>query len=95
MLATVKAPPGFPEKPRLRRWEAAAYLERVHGLQVAVATLAKYATKGGGPRYNKAGQTPLYPVDELDAWAANKLGEPVANSTEARARSSGRAEVGA
>ncbi len=38
-------------KPRLRRWEAAEYLRLVHGIEVAPATLAKWATVGGGPAF--------------------------------------------
>jgi len=31
-------------------------------------------TTGGGPRYYKATRSPLYPTDELDAWAQRHLG---------------------
>lgn len=61
-------------KPRLRRWEAAEYLERQHGLTVAIATLAKLASIGGGPSFHKAMRTPLYPTEELDRWATERLG---------------------
>jgi hypothetical protein len=60
--------------PRLRRAEASRYLQVVHGLPVAVATLAKMAVNGGGPRYHKTGRIPLYPRDELDKWAEARLG---------------------
>jgi hypothetical protein len=69
-------------KPRLRRWEASEYLELVHGLKVATATLAKYATTGGGPGYHKSVRTPLYPVTELDRWASERLGALVHSSSE-------------
>jgi hypothetical protein len=46
----------------------------VHGLEVAPATLAKYAWEGGGPLFQKVGRVPLYPVEELDAWALKRLG---------------------
>jgi hypothetical protein len=72
-------------KPRLRRAEASEYLMTVHGLPVAVSTLAKYATIGGGPAYQKAGITPLYPLAELDTWALTKLGQIVRSSSEVRA----------
>lgn len=75
--------PPFADKPRLRRWEAAQYLMRQHGIGIAPSTLAKYATVGGGPRFQKAGRIPLYPVDELNLWAAEKLGA-VVGSTSAR-----------
>jgi hypothetical protein len=61
-------------KPRLRRWEASEYLEVVHGLVIAPATLAKWASIGGGPRFHKSLRTPLYPTAELDLWAVDRLG---------------------
>lgn len=61
-------------KPRLRRWEASEYLETVHGLVTAPATLAKLASVGGGPAYQLAGRVPLYPLAELDRWAGRRLG---------------------
>ena len=73
-------PPAL-RKPRLRRWEAADYLKIVHGIEVAPATLAKWASVGGGPAYQKVNRTPLYPTVELDSWAADKLGDPVRNTS--------------
>ncbi len=73
-------PPAL-RKPRLRRWEAADYLRIAHGIEVAAATLAKWASVGGGPAYQKVNRTPLYPVTELDAWAAEKLGAPIRNTS--------------
>ncbi|MFN4140541.1 hypothetical protein [Aestuariivirga sp.] len=61
-------------KPRLRRWEASLYLRVVYGLDVAPATLAKYASVGGGPAFQKVGRVPLYPTEELDTWALKRLG---------------------
>lgn len=76
-------PPAL-RKPRLRRWEASEYLELVHGLTVATATLAKLASVGGGPRFQKGtGRTPFYPKDELDAWAAERLGKLVRSTSDA------------
>lgn len=66
--------PSALRKPRLRRWEAADYLRLAHGIEVAPATLAKWATVGGGPAYQKANRTPLYPTTELDRWAMERLG---------------------
>lgn len=63
------------DKPRLRREHASEYLEAVHGITVATSTLAKYASVGGGPRFHKVVRTPLYPREELDAWAAERLGK--------------------
>jgi hypothetical protein len=66
-------PPAL-RKPRLRRWEASEYLRIVHGIEVATATLAKYASIGGGPAFHKSMRTPLYPREELDRWAIERLG---------------------
>src|ERR1019366_9154336 len=67
-------------KPRLRRWEASQYLEQVHGVPLAAATLAELACIGGGPAFHRAGRIPLYPTTELDRWALQRLG-PVVSST--------------
>ncbi len=85
-----KARPPTPElclpsalrKPRLRRWEASDYLRIAHGITIAPATLAKMASVGGGPAYNKANRTPLYPVEELDRWAAARLGNLVHSTSD-------------
>lgn len=69
-------------KPRLRRAEASEYLELAHGIRLAPATLAKMVCTGGGPSYHKSLRTPLYPRDELDRWAAERLGSLVRNSSE-------------
>jgi hypothetical protein len=64
----------------MRRSEAAAYLSSICGLPIAAATLAKLASIGGGPRFHRAGRIPLYPSEELDRWAAERLG-PLRTST--------------
>jgi len=74
-------PPAL-RKPRLRRWEASDYLRITHGITIAPATLAKLASVGGGPSYNRANRTPLYPVEELDRWAAARLGKLVRSTSE-------------
>lgn len=66
--------------PRLRRVEASAYLHEHHGIVRSPATLAKLAVIGGGPRFQKVGRTPLYPVEELDAYAS-RLISPLKAST--------------
>ncbi len=71
------------DKPRLRRCEASTYLEQRHGLTVAVATLAKYATLGGGPAFNLFGRFPMYEPATLDAWAAGKLGRARTSTSDA------------
>lgn len=69
-------------KPRLRRVEASEYLAEVYGIQIAPTTLAKLASIGGGPGFNKCGHTPLYPTAELDAWAIARLGAVVRSTSE-------------
>lgn len=66
--------------PRIRRADAAAYLLQKHGIKVAISTLARWAVGGGGPRFQKINNRPLYPLEELDSWAINRLG-PVVSST--------------
>lgn len=69
-------------KPRLRREEASEYLEQVHGIRRARSTLAKYASVGGGPSFQKINRTPLYPTEELDRWAIEQLGRLVRSTSE-------------
>ena len=70
---------GWP--PNLRRKDASRYLKKVHGIPIEASTLAKwFCTKSDGPRAFKAGRIPLYPRDELDAWAIRRLG-PLRRST--------------
>lgn len=60
---------------RLRRSEASEYLFEVWGVSYTPRTLAKMATIGGGPAFQKFGRYPLYPTNELDSWAESRLGE--------------------
>lgn len=61
--------------PNLRRAEASTYLRQQYGIILAGSTLAKiFSTRSDGPPAFKAGRTPLYPRDGLDAWAAARLG---------------------
>jgi hypothetical protein len=60
---------------KLRRTDAARYLREVHGIPVQPATLAKWHCTGSdGPPAHHCGRLPLYPRDELDAWAKKRLG---------------------
>jgi hypothetical protein len=52
---------------------------------VAPATLAKLACVGGGPQFHRAVRTPLYPREELDAWAAERLGKLKRSTSDAGA----------
>lgn len=69
-------------RPRIDRREASRYLMEAHGLKVAPATLAGYASSGGGPLYAKAGATPLYAPADLDAWAQARLTPVAATASE-------------
>jgi hypothetical protein len=61
--------------PNLRRSDAARYLRDVHGIPVQPSTLAKwFCVSSEGPPAFKAGRIPLYPRDQLDAWATARLG---------------------
>jgi hypothetical protein len=55
------------------------------GFPDSPATLAKKATRGGGPRYRLFGRKPLYRWGDALEWARGRLSEPVTNSSEARA----------
>lgn len=58
----------------LRRESAAEYLRDRYGLRCSATTLKKYACRGGGPRFHRVNRTALYPLAELDRWAAQKMG---------------------
>ena len=60
----------------LRRTQAADYVRATWGTPCSQKWLAKLAVTGGGPIYRKAGKTPLYAPDDLDAWAQSRIGEP-------------------
>lgn len=62
-------------KPNFKRPNASRYLEHKFGITIAPATLAKLASIGGGPPFFKSVRTPLYPRDQLDAWAVERLGK--------------------
>jgi hypothetical protein len=70
-----------PDRPRLRRTEVPAYMFERHGIPVALATLNKLASTGGGPEMQYAGRIPLYTPEALDAWAAARLSTPVSSTS--------------
>jgi hypothetical protein len=68
----------------LRRAEAATYIQSTYGFPCSQQWLAKLAVLGGGPTYQKAGRTPLYAPDDLDAWANSRIGKPQQSTSDAR-----------
>jgi hypothetical protein len=62
--------------PRVRRRAASTYLQEVHGLQEAPATLAKKACLGGGPEFEYFGRFPYYRTESLDRYAESRLSGP-------------------
>ena len=63
---------------RMSRAEASKYLQDIHSIRRAPATLLKLAWKGGGPRFYKVGNAQVaYAQEDLDAWAAKLLSPPV------------------
>ncbi len=65
--------PAHLRKPRLRRPEVVEYLAAVHGIEIAVATLAKWAGLGRGPGFARLHRTPWYERAEVDRWVAATL----------------------
>ena len=65
-----------------RRKSASEYLKETWQIERAESTLAKDAVVGGGPKFYKDGPFPLYPEEELDRWARERLGEFVGSTSE-------------
>jgi hypothetical protein len=61
----------------MRRPVVSRYLHDVWGIKRAPSTLAKLACLGGGPRFVKAGRTPLYSPADVDDWARSQIGETI------------------
>ena len=72
-------------RPRIRRKDVPAYLADTHGIDIAVGTLNKLATIGGGPAMQYAGRIPLYNLADLDAWASARLSKAVRSTAERHA----------
>lgn len=80
--ATTSAPTPAPQRPRLRRIDVPAYMASKHGIDIAASTLAKMATVGGGPAMQYSGRIPLYHINDLDAWAHERLSKSVRSTSE-------------
>lgn len=65
----------------LTRNEASNYLLTTYGIPISPKTLAKLATLGNGPIYQKFGHRVLYTCDNLDNWVSQKLSKPRLNTS--------------
>ena len=66
----------------LTKTKASEFLSDEMGLPVAVKTLSKYITTGGGPKYRKFGSRVVYLESELREWADSRLSPILRNSCE-------------
>ncbi|WP_374623140.1 hypothetical protein [Devosia sp.] len=73
--------------PRIRRNDVPAYLRATFGIEIAPATLAKYACLGGGPALVYFGRVPLYELSALNEWAEARLGARVQSTSDREAAS--------
>lgn len=64
------------------RSEASYYLRQRYGIRAKPATLAKYASLGGGPVFRHAGRNVVYLQKDLDSWALNRMGPTVRSTSE-------------
>jgi hypothetical protein len=67
---------------RYSRREAAQWLTD-NGYRTAEASLAKLASVGGGPVFEKFGRKPLYTEAGLLAWVASRTTRPRQNTSQA------------
>lgn len=73
----------------LRRADAALYVTRTYGFPCSRQWLAKLAVIGGGPMFRKAGRTPIYAPQDLDAWAKDRIGAPQRSTSDAPRKPAG------
>lgn len=66
---------------RLSRREAADFLTE-RGYRTAASTLAKLASVGGGPVFEKFGRRPLYTPGSLLSWVAERTSGPVRHTSD-------------
>ncbi len=71
-------------EPGLDRKAAAAFLKN-QGYPVEPTTLAKLASVGGGPVFEKFGRKPLYTKPNLIAWVRSKLSGPLRSTSDSPA----------
>ena len=68
--------------PRLNTPDAVNHLLTRHGIRVAESTMKTWASRGGGPEFQKSGPHRLYPVERLNVWAEQRLTPVVATTSE-------------
>jgi hypothetical protein len=68
--------------PRFGSADAVDYLYEKHGVATTEATLKTWAWRGGGPAFQKCGPRRLYPIEQLDAWAKQRLTPVVASTSQ-------------
>jgi len=68
----------------LRSAHASRYLEETYGIRAKPATLAKWRSCRGGPRFRYDGRFAIYAVKELDDWAHQRLGRAVRSTSDGR-----------
>ncbi len=71
-------------KPLRSRKGMAQFLTE-QGFKTAEASLATWATRGGGPPFRKYGVFPLYDEDEALEWARSRLSKRVRSTSELEA----------
>lgn len=76
------APARHRQRAFLQRDDVSRHLWDAWGMRVAPATLAKLASSGGGPKFHKVGRTPIYPLDEVNAWARKRLGPLLSSASD-------------
>jgi hypothetical protein len=64
---------------------AAAHWLSDHGIRRSPATLRKLRCLGGGPRFRRLGNKPVYTESDLIAWIEERLSEPMGSTSEADA----------
>lgn len=80
----------LPLKDFYGRKEAVHYLRIAHAIVRTEATLAKYASLGGGPKFHKAGRRQvLYAREDLDEWAIAVRGKAISSTSSAEPNDDG------
>lgn len=72
-MPQIVGPPALPGVRYLSRVAAARYVRETYGFPCSPRWLAKLAVVGGGPPYHKAGRSPVYAPEALDAWALARI----------------------